>query len=90
MTSESGAMTPLAVPKITPWVRSPSSLASVVEATWEKLEARLEKQGALPHVVDRARAAYAAGVYAASAAVLNERAHSRELSEAAERVERAR
>jgi hypothetical protein len=85
MTSESGAMSPLAVPQKTPWVRSPQSRMDVVEATWSKLEERMEGEDG---TVISARAAFVAGVYACAAAVLNERAHSRELSEAAMRIER--
>lgn len=85
MTSESGAMKPLAVPKIEPWIRTPQSRMEVVEATWDKLEERMRGEDG---TVIGARAAFVAGVYACAAAVLNERAHSRELSEAAMRIER--
>ncbi len=84
--SESGAMLPLTVPQVEPWVRSPQSRLCVVEATWDKLEEKAE--GSHPYRIEAMRAAYVAGVYAASAAVLNERAHARELSEAAGRIER--
>ena len=86
--SESGAMAALTIPKVEPWIRSPQSRVQIIEATWDRLEARLLDDGMLPTRVDSMRQAYVAGVYAAAAAVLNERAHSRELSEAAGRVER--
>jgi hypothetical protein len=86
--SESGAALPLTVSVKVPWVRSWASRMTVVETTWDRLEGRLLEKGTDQYIVDAARAAYVAGAYACSAAVLNERAHSQELSEAAWRIER--
>ena len=88
MTSESGAMRPLAVPvKTSPWVRSPSSRSAIIEATWDRLVGKMEEAGVSGSEIDSARAAFVGGVYASAAAVLNERAHCSELSKAAWRIE---
>lgn len=66
----------------------------VVQATWEMMEAKMRsvKNNTAPGYVseaaiNNAKQYYVAGVYAAAAAVLTERSHYEELSEAATEVE---
>lgn len=61
-----------------------------VEETWRRLQDRMGREGATWVYVDSVRAAYVAGVYAASQDVLMRGAGSRDLSEAADRIEKRR
>ena len=61
-----------------------------ISETWRNIKNRMERQGNSVRDVDNFRVAFAAGVYAASKDVLLNRADSRTLSEAADRIERMR
>lgn len=61
-----------------------------IEETWRLLAERCGDRGVSPGVIATMKEAYVAGVYAASAAVISEDAKSRDLSEAAHRIEQRR
>ena len=86
MTSESGAMTPLAVPKIEPFVKTPRR-PKVVEETWAKLEGRMIERNTDQYIIEAVRAGYTSALYAASVAVLTERADYQDLTRIAALVE---
>ncbi len=62
--------------------------SAIVEATWERLHIEMQRANVSPGRCDIARGAYIAALYAAAAAVTCERAHARELSESAFRLEK--
>jgi hypothetical protein len=61
---------------------------SVIDETWERLEREMRKVVWSEHIIAGIREGYVGALYAAAAAVSTERAHSRELAEAAARIER--
>jgi cytosine/adenosine deaminase-related metal-dependent hydrolase len=86
MTSESGAMPPLAIPKIEPFVRTPRR-PRVVEETWAKLEGRMVERGTDQYIIEAVRAGYTSALYAASVAVLTESADYQDLTRMAAHLE---
>lgn len=60
---------------------------TVVVDVWEKLDKRLVTEGFGNQVRLNMRQAYVAALYGASAAITRERAHAREISEAAFLIE---
>lgn len=63
---------------------------TIIEETWRRLERRLGERGADGQTVANMREGFVAGVYAASASMISENAASRDISEAAGRVEQRR
>jgi hypothetical protein len=59
----------------------------VVIRTWEDLQERCTAEGILPQQMNNMKQAFAAGLYAASAAITIERAQARDISEDAFRIE---
>ena len=64
-----------------------SGTPRIIAGTWKALVRRMGERKACAEEIGNATAAFAAGLYAASAAITLERADARAISEAAFRVE---
>jgi hypothetical protein len=61
-----------------------------IEDTWRGIAKKLGDRGHPAHEIANMREAFVGGVYAAAAALIGEGATSRDISEAAGRIERGR
>ena len=84
--SESGALLPLTLPEIVPIVRV-GRRPRVVEETWARLEERMLEKGTDRYIIEAVRAGFTSALYAASVAVLTERADYQDLTRTAAHLE---
>lgn len=63
---------------------------SMIEDTWRRISGRLLEKGMPLREIVNMREGFTAGVYAAASAIISDAATSRDMSEAAERIERGR
>lgn len=65
-------------------------VSNEIDATWLRLENRLEDEGASDGVIANVKAGFIAGVYASAAAIGGSSFRSGDISEAAGRIEKRR